>query len=205
MAKKRQKMIARIGGPKSYSDIAATKMFGKSAASLSRRCSFEDCLLAVQAREVRYALVPVKNTITGKISDKKSGPTVEEMASEMRLVMAKRLRLRVCHVLASKGRLKDIKLVYSKRQPIEQCGRLVRRLGLQTSDVAPNGKGISDTSAAARLVANLGTNVAAICNVEAAEHYGLDVIMPTGVADRTDNFTTFHAYARSPGRIYRKR
>ncbi|RNJ73087.1 MAG: hypothetical protein EB832_02565 [Thaumarchaeota archaeon S14] len=189
-------MIARIGGPKSYSDLAAARTFGVSAASsfLLRR-SFEGCLGAASVAMARYALVPVENTINGKISDRKSGPTVEEMASEMGLVVARRLRLRVRHVLASRGRLEDIRMVYSKRQPIEQCGRLVRRLGLRASDRAPNGEVLPDTSAAAKLVASLDINVAAICNAEAAAHYGLDVIKSTGVADRRNNFTTFHAYS----------
>lgn len=196
MTPKPDDLIARIGEPGSYSDIAVRHMFGEDTKIL--RCgSFRECLKAANDGKAEQAVVPARNSITGEITDVPSGPSVAEMALEMNLVRTQEYRLPVRHVLASRGSIKEIKAVYSKRQAIEQCGMLCKTHNWITAYTTPDGKIITDTSAAAKHVAQTGVAyAAAICSAEAAGRHGLPVIMDRGVADKEDNHTVFFAYRR---------
>lgn len=199
MDSKKSDLIARIGGPGSYSDMAVRQMFGEGAKIL--RCgSFRECLEATSGGRAGRAVIPTRNSITGNISDVPAGPTVEEMASEAGLVKVKEYRLQVRHVLASRSAIEDVGMVYSKLQALDQCRKLCDSRGWLTVDAAPDGRPITDTSAAAKYVAQLDvTYAAAICSAEAAKSNGLSILMDRGVADKEDNHTVFFAYRRAAG------
>lgn len=189
-------LIARIGGPGSYSDKAAKEIFGKSAKMLICKSIFE-CLEATRNGKTKQALVPVYNTIIKDIVD--GGQKVKDMAYEMGLVKESEHRLRIRLVLASYGNMAQIRVVYSKQQPIEQCGNFFKTHSyLHAADMI-DGKKITDTSAAAEYVKSQKVRyAAAICDADAASHHKVPVIL-TDVADKRMNFTTFFVYAR-PGR-----
>lgn len=103
------------------------------------------------------------------------------MALGMNLIKAKEHRLQVRHVLASYGSVGKVRLVCPGRQALDRCGELCNSRGWVTTDAAPDGKPITDTSAAAELVAQMGVAyAAATCSVEAAGCHGLPVVMDRG-------------------------
>lgn len=193
-------LIARIGGPGSYSETATNRMFGASAKVLL--CgSFYKCLEAVLERMARRAVVPVYNATRGPISDAGSMITVESMAAKMGLVKTREFRLPVHHIIASRGSLDQVRLAFSKMQAIEQCLEFCKRHNITPVHTTLEGKEIADTSEAARYVAGLNVRFAgAICDPKAARHYGLPVLETETVADVQDNYTVFFVYERATRR-----
>ncbi|RNJ73088.1 MAG: hypothetical protein EB832_02570 [Thaumarchaeota archaeon S14] len=111
------------------------------------------------------------------------------------------LEFPVDHVLASFGRLEEIKIVYSKDEAHVQCTGVLDSHGLKRSTFVPASRAPLSTAGAARYVADRRVrSIAAICSEEAAAHYGVPVVR-RGIADSPDNRTTFHAYARADASI----
>jgi len=186
-------VIARIGGPESYSDKAARKLFGKSVKILVCE-SIRMCLVAVLEGMASGAPVPVNNVIIGDV--KEDGKTVKDLASEMGLSRTRTHRLRIRLVLASCGRLEEVRVVYSKQPALDQRKKFSKAHRNITMTDTFNDKKISDTSAAVKLVKDLGLlYTAAICDVDAAKHHGVPIILDP-VADKTENFTTFFLYEK---------
>lgn len=183
-------VIARIGGPESYSDKAARKFF-KSAEILV--CgTIRLCFTAVLDGKARGALVPVHNVIIGDV--KEDGKPVKDLAEEMGLSIVSKHKLRVCLVLASYGKLDEVKIVYSKQPALDQCSKFSKaHKNIHLTDTF-NNKKISDTSAAVEIIEKLDVfYAAAICDADAAKRNKVPVIMDP-VADKKDNFTTFVLY-----------
>jgi len=180
-------------------------MFGASAKVLVC-ASIYKCLEAVLGRTARRAVVPVYNAARGPISDTGSMITVEAMAAKMGLVKTREFRLPVCHIIASRGSLDQVRLAFSKLQAIEQCLEFCKRHNITPVHTTLEGKEIADTSEAARYVARLDVRFAgAICDPKAARHYGLPVLDTETVADVEDNYTVFFVYERSARRPARPR
>ena len=197
-------LIARIGGPGSYSDIATQKMFGKNARIL-RRPSFQKCLEAVRRRRADRAVVPVHNAARGSISDTGRKITVMDMADQMGLAKTREFRLPVRHVIASRGSLEQVRLAFSKLQAIEQCTKFCKRHGITPVHATMEGRELADTSEAARYVASLKVRyVAAICDRKAARRHGLPVLDTETVADVENNYTLFFVYERNDARAARR-
>ncbi len=186
-------VIARIGGPESYSDKAARKLFAKSVKILVCE-SIRMCFVSVLEGKATGALVPVNNVIVGDV--KEDGKTVKDLANEMGLSRTKTHRLRIRLVLASFGRLEEVRVVYSKQPALDQCKKFSKaHKGITMTDTF-NDKKISDTSAAVKLVKDLGLlYTAAVCDADAAKHHGVPVILDP-VADKAENFTTFFLYEK---------
>lgn len=184
--------IARIGGPESYSDKAAKKFF-PSAEHLEYG-SMRLCFKAVLDGKAGGALVPVRNAIVGDI--KEDGRTVKEMADEMGLSAVSKHTLSVCLVLASYGKLPDIKIVYSKQPALDQCADFSKaHKNIRMTDTF-NNKKIPDTSAAVEIVKKLDVSyAAAICDADAAKRHKVPVIVDH-VADKRENFTIFFLYKK---------
>lgn len=186
-------LIARIGGPESYSDKAARGFFGESVKT-TRRETIHQCLLAVLEGEAGAALVPVNNAILGDV--RMDGKTVKCMASEMGLCPTSAHRLRIRLVLASRGTLEEIKVAYSIQPALDQCTRFFESHRNIARASTIDNKRITDTSMAAECVKNLYVRyAAAICDADAAEHHGIPVAL-TGIANKEDNYTTFFLYRK---------
>jgi len=191
--------IVRIGGDFSYSDIATRRMFGGSADAHVLQ-SLGACLEEVSARKADVAMVPVHNTENGDIRGA-GGVPLADMARSMGLRVLATLELPVDHVLASFGRLEEIKIVYSKDVALGQCSRWIKDHGIKPASAVPGRPGSLDTATAAKYAAEKRLHfIGAICSEDAAEHYGVPIVQ-RNIANSPDNTTTFHAYVRADSSV----
>jgi prephenate dehydratase len=170
--------IAYQGEPGANSHIAAGEVFpGLEPMPCP---TFEDALAAVKSGEARYAMIPIENSIAGRVAD------IHHLLPESGLYIVGEHFLPIrFQLMALKGaRLGDIKDVYSHVHAIGQCRNIMRKLG-----VKPHIAG--DTAGAARQVRDWGDkSKAALAPRLAADVYGLD-ILAEDVEDEKHNTTRF--------------
>jgi prephenate dehydratase len=142
--------------------------------------SFEDVFAAVENGEAELAMIPIDNSIAGRVAD------IHHFlpASDLHIVGEHFLRVQF-HLMAPAGAsLETIRTVHSHVHALGQCRRIIREHGL-----VPVISG--DTAGAAREVAEAGDlSQAAIAPPLAAEIYGLE-ILARDIEDEDDNTTRF--------------
>jgi prephenate dehydratase len=142
--------------------------------------TFEDALQAVKAGEARLAMIPIENSVAGRVAD------IHHLLPDADLYIVGEHFLRVRHQLmaAPGATLKTIKRVLSHTQALGQCRRKLIELGLKPVPEA-------DTAGSARMVSQAkDPALAAIASALAAEIYGLD-ILANDVEDEMHNTTRF--------------
>ena len=172
------KLIAFQGEPGAFSHAAAHALFprGKAVPCVT----FEDTISAVQQGKADYGVVPVENSLYGRITD------IYHLLPESGLFITGEHFLRVeMNLLGVKGStLKDVKSVQSLSVALGQCRKFIRKHKLKTINAV-------DTAGSAREVAERGDkSVAAIASRYAAEVYGL-AILAEGIEDAAHNTTRF--------------
>ena len=149
--------------------------------------SFEDVFAAVTSGEADLAMIPIDNSIAGRVAD------IHHFLprSGLHIVAEHFLRIQF-HLMAVPGtRLADVKTVHSHVHALGQCRKVIRELGL-----TPLISG--DTAGAAREIAEAADPTqAAISPRLAAEIYGLDVLR-ADVEDEEHNTTRFVVLAPEP-------
>jgi prephenate dehydratase len=179
------KKIAYQGEPGANSHLASREMFPDFEALAYP--TFEDALAAVKSGEATYAMIPIENSVAGRVAD------IHHLLPGAGLYIVAEHFLRVRHQLMAKpgATLETIKRVMSHTQALGQCRNTLRRLGLKPIPEA-------DTAGAARLVAEGNDpSTAAIATRLAAEIYGLQ-ILKSDVEDETHNTTRFVVLANDP-------
>ncbi len=147
--------------------------------------SFEDAFAAVQNGAADLAMIPIENTLAGRVAD------VHHLlpASGLHIVGEFFLPIRF-QLMAKRGtQLSEISEVHSHVHALGQCRGIIRRNGWK-----PVVSG--DTAGAARIVSEMEErNVAALAPRLAAELYGLD-ILAENVEDAEHNATRFVVLTR---------
>ncbi len=182
--------IAFQGQPGAYSELACRRVF--PAMQTLPTTAFEDTLAAVRDKKARIAMIPIENSVAGRVAD------IHRLMPESGLFIIGEHFMRVNHhLLAPKGAtLKTVKRVHSHIHALGQCGKLIRRLGLQPIVHA-------DTAgAAADIAARNDPSEAAIASELAGEVYGLKSLR-ANIEDAEHNTTRFLVLARRP--VRRKR
>ena len=149
--------------------------------------TFEDAIGAVQSGEARYAMIPIENSLAGRVAD------IHHLLPNSGLYIVGEHFLPIRHqLMAIKGaKLSDITDLYSHVHALGQSRKIIRQYGLK-----PHVAG--DTAGAARQVAEWGDkSKAALAPKLAAEIYGLE-ILASDVDDETHNTTRFVILAREP-------
>jgi prephenate dehydratase len=149
--------------------------------------SFEDVFASVQSGEAGLAMIPIDNSIAGRVADIHHFlPT-----SGLHIIGEHFLRIRF-HLMAVPGAGVDtIRTVHSHVHALGQCRQVIRELGL-----TPLVSG--DTAGAAREVRDAGDPTqAAIAPPLAAQTYGLQVLRED-VEDEEHNTTRFVVLSREP-------
>lgn len=178
-------LIAFQGFPGAYSDLAC-RTACPTMTTLPCR-TFEDAFAAVREGRAELAMIPVENSIAGRVADN------HHLLPEGGLHIIGEHFQRVNHqLLAPKGAsLDSIKTVRSHLQALSQCQSMIRQLGLEAINHA-------DTAGAAAEIGQLNDpRHAAIASSLAAEIYGLD-ILKSGIEDAQHNTTRFLILARAP-------
>lgn len=173
------KTIAFLGESGSYSDMAC-----RNAAPdyTPLPCpSFEDIIQAVHDGKATVAILPVENSIAGRVAD------VHEILPNSGLtIIGEHYQPIEHHLLGMVGtKLEDIKTVQSHEQPLSQCRQWLRDHGIKTVKKA------STTIAAAQLSEQLkDPSMGVIASSVAGEIYGLDSLA-ADIADLRNNTTRF--------------
>jgi prephenate dehydratase len=180
----RQK-IAFQGEPGANSHLAARAVHPELEALPC--ATFEDAFQAVSEGRARYAMIPIENSLAGRIAD------IHHLLPESGLYIVGEHFEPIHHqLLGIKGAtLKGLTSVMSQTPALGQCRKIIRELGLKIITGA-------DTAGSARAVAELGNpSQAAIASRLAAEIYGLD-ILKENVEDAAHNTTRFVIMAKEP-------
>ncbi len=147
--------------------------------------TFEDAFAAISAGEAALGMIPIENSVAGRVAD------IHHLLPDSGLHIVAEHFMPVRHqLLAPKGAtLADIKTVESHVHALGQCRKVIRKLGVKPVVAA-------DTAGSAREVAEMGDKTrAAIATRLAAEIYGLD-ILAHDIEDEDHNTTRFIVLSR---------
>jgi prephenate dehydratase len=185
MAKAPNKKIVFQGEPGANSHIACREAYPDYE---PLPCpTFEDCFSALASGEAELGMIPIENSIAGRVADiHHLMPT-----SKLHIIAEWFLPIRN-QLMAPKGAsLKTIKTVESHVMALGQCRNVIRQLKLKPIVAA-------DTAGSAREVAERkDISRAAIASRLAAEIYGLDILR-ANVEDAAHNTTRFYVMAPRP-------
>lgn len=175
--------VAFQGAPGAYSHQAVRETF---PALLPLPCaSFEDAIEAVQTGRAACAVIPIENSLHGRVAD------MHFLLPESGLHIVGEHFVRVRHCLLALGAMAALREVKSHPQALGQVRRHLREWGIAPVQYF-------DTAAAAAAVAGEGdVAMGAIASRLAAELYGLN-ILAEGVEDADHNTTRFVVLAREP-------
>ncbi len=186
MAKLKKKIVFQ-GEPGANSHIAVSEVYPDAEAVPCP--TFEDCFVAVTKGEADLAMIPIENSLAGRVAD------IHHLlpTSGLHIIGEHFMPIRF-QLMAPKGAtLKGIRRVHSHIHALGQCRKIVRKNGWQAVVAG-------DTAGAAREIAELGDlSQAAFAPRLAAEIYGLD-ILKEDVADADNNTTRFVILSRKEQR-----
>ena len=177
--------IAFQGWPGAYSDLACRQVF--PTARTAPYASFDATLAAVRDGDATRALIPVENSLAGRVAD------IHHLLPDSRLFIVGEHFQRVNHQLLVLPGADPaaIRRVHSHVHALGQCRRLIRTMGLDPVVHA-------DTAGAACMVAeSRDPTQAAIASRLSAEIYGLDVLR-ADIEDDAHNTTRFLVMAPEP-------
>ncbi len=149
------------------------------------RASFEDVFAAVESGDAELAMIPIDNSIAGRVAD------IHHFLpdSGLHIIGEHFLRIQFALMALPGASLDSLRTVHSHVHALGQCRKVIRALGL-----SPVISG--DTAGAAREVAESGDlTQGAISPPLAAETYGLEVLAGD-VEDEQHNTTRFVVLSR---------
>jgi prephenate dehydratase len=179
--------VAFQGEPGANSDIAAREVYPDCEPLPC--ATFEDALAAISNGEADLGMIPIENSIAGRVAD------IHHLLPHANLHIIGEHFLPIhFNLMAPKGAtLKTIKTVESHIHAIGQCRRFIREHGYKAVVAA-------DTAGAARQISQTGdVTRAALAPKLAAEIYGLD-ILAENVEDESHNTTRFVILSREDKR-----
>jgi len=175
-------MIIGVLGPGgSYSERAAKLWMRKNdleGAELRYFEDIEDAFLAAVRGKTDISVIPIENSIEGSV-----GVTLD-LLREDGAVITGEVVVKIEHCLLSKGSPEAIRVILSHPQALAQCRHFLK-MNFPHAELRSTGS----TSHAARLAGEF-EEMAAIASPEAAEKYGLKVLL-SNIQDRKENHTRF--------------
>ena len=183
----RQDRIAYQGEPGANSHIVANQHYPDWEAVPC--ASFEDVFAAVTSGDAELAMIPIDNSIAGRVADIHHFlPT-----SGLHIIAEHFLRIQFSLLGVRGTTIDQVKTVHSHVHALGQCRKIIKQHGL-TPVIS------GDTAGAAREIADAGDpSQAAISPPMAAEIYGLDVLA-SDIEDEDHNTTRFVVLSREPVR-----
>jgi prephenate dehydratase len=175
--------IAFQGEPGAFSHAAARSVF--AGEEFVPSITFEEAIGAVQSGAADFAVLPVENSLYGRITD------IHHLLPESGLFIVGETYLRIeMNLLGLPGAsLADIRTVQSQPPALGQCRKFIAEHRLRTINGA-------DTAGSAKAVAaQSDRSLAAIASRLSAEIYGLDVLA-TNIEDAGHNTTRFLVMSR---------
>ena len=180
--------IAYQGEPGANSHNACMAMFpGLEPVPFA---TFEEALGAVGAGTADLAMIPIENSVAGRVAD------IHHLMPGVGLYIVGEHFERVRHQLMARptASLQTITKALSHTQALGQCRRVLKELNLAPVPEA-------DTAGSARLVSQSDDNsLAAIASELAAKIYGLKILR-SDIEDEEHNTTRFVVLAREPADV----
>ncbi len=178
-----KKKIAFQGEPGANSHLAAREVYPDHE---PLPCpTFEDAFAAIGSGEAALGMIPVENSVAGRVAD------IHHLMPDSGLHIIAEHFMPVRHqLLAPKGAtIEHLETVESHVHALGQCRKMIRQLAIKPIVAA-------DTAGSAREIAEAGDRTrAAIATRLAAEIYGLDVLA-ADIEDETHNTTRFIVLSR---------
>ncbi|MGE4063722.1 MAG: prephenate dehydratase [Rhodospirillaceae bacterium] len=184
--------IAFQGMPGAYSHLACLAQFPRM--DVLPCAQFEDAFIAVQKGRARLAMIPVDNSLAGRVAD------IHRLLPHSGLhIVGEHFERVNHHLLAIPGAsLKTVKTVYSHVHALGQCRDFLKKKKLEAVVAA-------DTAGAARDIAELDDpTVAAIASKLAGKIYGLKSLA-SNIEDADHNTTRFLIMAREAAHVRPKK
>ena len=175
--------VAYSGVPGSFAYMAAKQMF--PGARLVAFPSFEQAYGSCERGDTDVVVLPFENSFAGEVA------TVTDLMFSGSLYVNQAVGVGVDqNLLGLPGtQISQIRKVYSHPQALSQCADFLERNGMRPMEY-------SNTALAAQWVAENGDpSCAAIGTAEAAELYGLEILVPRINTSR-NNTTRFAAFSR---------
>ena len=154
--------------------------------------TFEDAFNALENGESDLAMIPIENTLAGRVAD------IHHLLPESRLHIIGEYFMPIrFQLMVLPGVVKDeIKTVHSHIHALGQCRKIIRSNGWKPVVAG-------DTAGAAKLVSELGDrSMAALAPRLASELYGLE-ILAENVEDSENNVTRFVVLSRDEAWVKR--
>src|SRR5262245_27983776 len=173
-----QNRIAFQGEPGANSHLACRDAYPKMEALPC--ATFEDALAAVKSGKAKLAMIPIENSVAGRVAD------IHHLLPDSKLYIVgehfERIRQQLLALPGAK--IGELKTVHSHPMALGQCRKVIKALNLKPISEA-------DTAGAARHLAELkDRSRAAIASSLAAEIYGLNIIK-SNIEDAQHNTTRF--------------
>ena len=178
MNKARTGKIGFQGARGANSEIASREVFPNMEAVPCD--TFEDVFNALAARSIDLAMIPIENTLAGRVAD------IHHLlpASGTFIIGEHFLPIHFDLMVLPGVKIEDIKTVYSHVHALGQCRKIIRQHGWK----AVVG---GDTAGSAKFVSEQGDRtIAALAPALAADIYGLDTLA-RNVEDADHNTTRF--------------
>jgi prephenate dehydratase len=178
-------IVAYQGEPGAFSSTAAKTVFADCEPLACP--TFEDALAAITDGTARYGMIPIENSLAGRVGD------IHHLLPRSGLHIVGEFFLPIrFQLMALKGAtLKTIKSAESHVVALGQNRKIIRKLGLKAIVAA-------DTAGSARAVSESGDLTrAALAPRLAAEIYGLDILQED-VEDEKHNTTRFVIVSKYP-------
>jgi prephenate dehydratase len=178
-----ERAVAFQGAPGANSHLAALQL---DSNCLPLPCfSFEDAIDTVKEGRAERALIPIENSLHGRVAD------IHFLLPESGLAIIGEHFMSIRHALMAKTANAKLTSAMSHPQALGQCRHYLRREGIIPVAYA-------DTAAAAAYVADSDDlGAAAIAPPIAAEIYGLELLRDN-IQDSDDNMTRFVVLSRQP-------
>lgn len=186
--------VAFQGDHGAYAEGAISEIWRHPVERIPVR-TFTAALRAVQEGEADACVIPVENSIVGRVEQ---GWRALGAANGMRTVRDALVPVHHCLLAVKGAALQDLRIAYSHPVALAGCTKF-----FETHPWIEPGKSF-DTAGAAREVAERGDPThAAIASRTAAERYGL-VVVEEGVQDVRENYTKFVAVVAEKSRLWRR-
>jgi prephenate dehydratase len=179
------KLIAFQGEPGANSDIACREAYPEWQPLPC--ATFEDAFAAVSEGEAALGMIPIENSIAGRVAD------IHHLlpTSGLHILGEHFLPIHFQLMGVAEANLGTIKSVHSHVHALGQCRKIIRKLGLKAVVAG-------DTAGSAREVAEAGDPTrASLAPRLAADVYGLK-ILAEDVEDEAHNTTRFIILSRTP-------
>ena len=174
-------VVAYLGGPGSYSHLAAQAFFNHRSQTVSPapKRDYVSIFRAVESGEVQFGLLPIENTTTGGVSE------VYDLLIGGKVKIVGEQHLRIDHCLVGKtGGQGRTKRVYGHPQMLAEC----RKFFIGHPEIATHY--VSSTTRSLERLLEEDEEAAAVAGPDAARLFGYD-IYARGISDHEQNHTRF--------------